>query len=255
MSGPDQTYPCTSCQRRLRWRPDLVGRRVRCPCGAVIVVPDAVTEPVADEDGATDADGSGVREAAAAAGVFGQMGGRSAMERRLERREDEDLGSKAMDVHVPLAFLIVGVIINFALWLIFVDGVGLALLGGLGTVLGEALIFAPLTIFVAFYTASLIDTDFGPLRQATFKLSAIAIGPGAVADCLFFSFMSLATFDFWILPIGFLIFVIVVGSPLALMYRLGLHETALFVAILVLPRIAALFGLGAVFKDLFFSGM
>src|SRR5215213_6848377 len=46
----NQEHPpisCTSCGRKFRYRPELGGRTVKCPCGSAILIPKlrALTEP------------------------------------------------------------------------------------------------------------------------------------------------------------------------------------------------------------------
>lgn len=52
------THPvtCPECDKRYRWKAELAGKKVRCACGAVMVMPDSdpTTEPVPQEDHSED---------------------------------------------------------------------------------------------------------------------------------------------------------------------------------------------------------
>src|SRR3954470_16468461 len=39
MSEPTDTFACSVCGKRYRWKLELAGKRVRCSCGASVTVP------------------------------------------------------------------------------------------------------------------------------------------------------------------------------------------------------------------------
>ncbi|HEX4056147.1 MAG TPA: hypothetical protein VHX86_17945 [Tepidisphaeraceae bacterium] len=47
MEGESGHFQCSACGRQFRWKPELAGRDVRCPCGQVLRCPDA---PAPQED-------------------------------------------------------------------------------------------------------------------------------------------------------------------------------------------------------------
>src|SRR5437762_440145 len=53
-SQPLGHMTCTQCGKRFRYKPDLAGRTVKCPCGARIMVPRVQFTPVYTEDDAPD---------------------------------------------------------------------------------------------------------------------------------------------------------------------------------------------------------
>src|SRR4051794_30652218 len=51
MSANDGKFPCSACQRRYTWKPELAGKRVKCKCGEVMRVPQrSPAEEAADAD-------------------------------------------------------------------------------------------------------------------------------------------------------------------------------------------------------------
>jgi hypothetical protein len=41
-------FPCSSCGREFTWKPEIAGKRAKCKCGAVLVVPK--TRPVIEDE-------------------------------------------------------------------------------------------------------------------------------------------------------------------------------------------------------------
>ena len=182
-------------------------------------------------------------------------GGKSAVVHALEKGEFEVQPSRFKDIYFPAGLLAVGVLVTFVLWVTTAPRLTAGLLAGTLTIVLEAIIFIPLTLGAVLYAARLYQLDFGPIKPALFKLGSIAVGPGSVADILFFGLMSAADADPWTLAAGFIIYVILCGAPMALIFELSLYETLLIVSLLVLPRIALVFVLGAMFVGLFLPGI
>ena len=53
----DSKFACPDCAKTFRWKPDLAGKRVKCPCGGKIEVPTA--DPALAPAGVGDADADG----------------------------------------------------------------------------------------------------------------------------------------------------------------------------------------------------
>ena len=101
------------------------------------------------------------------------------------------------------------------------------------------------------WTARVYDLGLGYLLPALVKLVAVSLGAGAVADVLFFSMMMQVDFDHWILAAGFILYVILCGVPLALMFMIGLQEMLVVVAVMVAPRVGLLYLIASLFPELF----
>src|SRR5688572_14501679 len=54
MESDDPKFSCDACGTEFRWKPEIVGKKAKCKCGAVIEVPEHPTlvpleEPAEDE--------------------------------------------------------------------------------------------------------------------------------------------------------------------------------------------------------------
>ncbi|MEX1016200.1 MAG: hypothetical protein WD534_08560 [Phycisphaeraceae bacterium] len=148
--------------------------------------------------------------------------------------------SQFVDLYLPLTFFAAGLVGIFVLsfWL------SETLLGGLidgGIILAvQLLITTPLLLLAVCLTAFAVGINFGYLGRAIFKLSAICVGPGVLGDIVAILvlpfFHGIIAFVF----IGCIIYLLFLGIPLSLMFKLDFHETAITVAVAIFVRIFTL---------------
>lgn len=187
-------FSCDSCGKQYTWKPELGGKKAKCKCGTVMVVPKelSATEPEPDlydllpqgdvDESATArvvaapvavAAPSKGNSAAPASPMLGYQRGPSARER--ERMSSSVLMEMKRDVYVPVALLIAG----FALYVGFyaikyqLSGAGIAATtAGVGIMMT---IKAVLLIGFALMVAGPLGVSFGGIWTAALKLAAIAV--------------------------------------------------------------------------------
>lgn len=175
----------------------------------------------------------------------------SRVEQALMDREDEMRPSVLKEKVLPGMVAVGGVIVQIVLWFVFANSARAAILGAAGMLAVELLVFAPVAVLAVFITAKLLDVGFGPLVPALVKIIAIAVGAGGVADILFFKIMLSVEFDYQILLVGFVLHMLLIGLPVAIIYELEAFEMALITAIIVIPRLVMLYAMGYAFPHWF----
>jgi hypothetical protein len=262
---------CPKCGKRHKWRAELAGRKAKCPCGAVVTMPaempaaeaPVVAAPTPAEPVVVEAAAEPAPNNAAApiskpppkqlGGLYAQaLGGKtSKVQSALAQREDEVQLSPFKERNLPLLILIVGMIGHVALWQAFMREHLYALGLSLAMVAVQAIVFVPLALGAVMSVAKLMDLGLGELKPALFKLACITLGAGAVADVLFVAFMAYSDFDSWSIAVGFIIYMILVGAPLMALFELELHETAMMIALMTVPRLVLVFGAGVLAPQFF----
>lgn len=196
MSELVQGFSCAGCGRTYAWKEQLAGKRVKCKCGQVIVVPagspEAPQEPPppeqpSEEDLYALAGGAGaaakapsapvmataVAPVAGAAIPLGYQRGPTA--REIERSSSRVLIDPRRDYQVPIALLAIGAILYTSYYAIHY---GLSPLGIMSISIGLAV----MTVFemaaligFAFFIAKPLGVSFGGVGTAMLKLAAIAV--------------------------------------------------------------------------------
>jgi len=219
---------CDACGRRFAWKPQLAGRKVRCPCGQVMTVPEQQS-PTAPEDELYDmapepaapaprsaipitapVHPAGAPGAATPAvdyrrpGVGGLAGEGGRMERYFPDR--------VKDLYMPLALIAGGTVIEFALSLIATRA---GLQGAARSVVYVGLymvINTVLMLFAIFFVAYMREISFGPVPTAILKLCAISIGPGAIGSLVGFllGWFPLGGLIGWV--VGFVLYFALIGA-------------------------------------------
>lgn len=175
----------------------------------------------------------------------------SAVAQALMNREDEVAPSFFKEKLFPAMVAIAGIIAQIVLWFVFATSPGRAVAGSSLMLLAETLLMAPIAVGAVLLVAKIMDIGFGPMIPALIRVCAIAIGAGGVADLLFFKVMLSVDFDYQILLVGFVLHMILIGIPVAIVFELESLEMAAIVSIIVLPRIFILYGLGYMFPHWF----
>jgi hypothetical protein len=207
------TFECLGCGQRFRWKEELAGRAVKCPCGKLVAVP--MREPA--EDVYDFAEGEqpkpvGTRiavpmaQVAAPAVASGAGGALDYAKRSNSPVMDAYFPDRVKDLQAPVAFLLGGVVIEFvAGWFTArqaaaAGGVvaGARVMGFAMANVGTGMVFSTLIMLAAMGIASKCrNLSFGKFWTAVLKLSAISIGSTGVYTA--------ANFFLGKIPFGFLL--------------------------------------------------
>lgn len=281
---------CDNCQKKFTWKAQYAGRRVQCPCGQVMRMPasdpaaaaeaqasplpafdlespppashaTATKRPTLSSSPADQGPGDTFELAieteppppppppssALAAALSARP---SAVAQALESREDEYQPSPLKEQYLPAAIAIGGTLAMVLLWFIFATSTKQALMGAGGMFVAQVLLM-PIAVGAVILIARVMNISLGPTLPSLVKLAAIAIGSGGVADILFFKMMLSVEFDYQMLLVAFVLHMILLGLPVLVLLELELGEMVAIVAIIVVPRIAILYGMGAFFPHWF----
>ena len=181
--GTGLTFACPICAKRMKWKQELIGRRGRCGCGEVIVIPEAPEEDLALAPAAVaqEEQSAPVRHQTAPAFDASRLVG---LKKPLAPEPSEEIKPMpfALGVLAPIALIVVGVAVCFvdatykgpgapspALSQIMLPTV-------LQLVLAVGLGIGAVYLASAFGGVSFVD----PVWQVILKLCAVAILPGPV---------------------------------------------------------------------------
>ncbi len=199
-------FGCDACGKQYTWEPQLAGRRVRCKCGQVVVVPSSPPEAegpydIAPEEPAMSPSSPPVTPALE-------------YQRADVRATETDLyfPDRVKDLYIPLALIGAGTVIEVAMAFFGrrggVDSAESAVLR-----VGIYMIINTVLMLVAiFAVAKLRDISFGPLPTAILKLCGISIGPGAIGSLAGFmlAWLPFGGIVGWIL--GFVLYFALIGA-------------------------------------------
>jgi hypothetical protein len=222
-------FACDGCGKQYTWKPELAGKKAKCKCGAVMMIPaDAPMAPEADGlyDLAPDSApkpkakpkapmaplaprnaGGGrsesLRPAMAAAAHGGGGGGGGPIpagvgyapgptQREKDRFSKDTLFDQNRDLYVPIGIMVAGFILFIVGYSVryHVYGAGIA-----GIAIGAGiltLISAVLLIGMALVIAGPMGVSFGGPASASLKLAAIAIFTDGVLTWLDIGILKLA---------------------------------------------------------------
>jgi hypothetical protein len=194
-------FSCNACNKSYAFKPELANKKVKCKCGAVMVVPDLSANsddelydiadepkqamPVAKPVGTAVSVALGGSAAATVPGkprVLAYKSGPTAREREAARTSV--FTDMYRDVYVPTG-LIVASFVAFTVFTVFFDSAGAA--GAAFYALGMGVVFffkTLLMIGAAFILAPLLGVSFGPLWTAILKLAAVAMAPDVLATII-----------------------------------------------------------------------
>lgn len=179
-------------------------------------------------------------------------GPKSAVARALEERDDEYKPSTFLEYTLPAILIVVGVLFTLGVW---VFGLGhtptLGLAAG-GILVGlHLLLFTPLAIAAAVFTARAMDVGFGDAIPLGLKLAAISLTLASAADTAAFWVFHYEEFDWTFLVAAFAPYAILLLSAFMATFKLDLKEAFMMVALMGLPRLGLVVGLVALAPGLF----
>ena len=196
----DGKFACEACGKRYAWKPQLAGKKAKCSCGAMMIVPQPEA-PKAPADEPEDLYGFAedplpaptvarpmpMPAPAAAAGLAhaggaAAVGYRSAPTRentRQDRFSFDAMTHPPRDLYIPVGLLVVGVL-GIIAWAISLGaGSGgiilVSLITGIATLVKTAIL-----IGLAFMFAPMLGVSFGDARTAILKFAAIIVFTDAV---------------------------------------------------------------------------
>ena len=106
--------------------------------------------------------------------------GRSPVARAIEEGVDAKGSSKLTDIYVPCALIFIGIVGGFGIGLLGAGGVGVV--ASAVKVIVTVVLSVPLMFVAILLGARIAQIAYGPITLALLKLTAIAIGPGAIGD-------------------------------------------------------------------------
>lgn len=172
-------------------------------------------------------------------------------ERETSVRIVTGIHSMFLDVYVPLSIMFVGLFVTVGIWRHnFPESWNTTAIAIFSVVLMQVVLFIPVAVGSAIVVVNMMDMELGPLIPAAIKLAAITLGPAALADGLFFAVLQ-HEFDYELLLLGFVFYLIAIGLPSWAWFRTDLQQTTLLVALQSLPRLAVMFLIAAVAPKLF----
>ena len=161
------------------------------------------------------------------------------------------ISSIFLDVYVPVSIMLVGLFVTVGLWRHhFPEEWSTTAIAIFSVVTMQAVLMVPIAIASALIVANMMDLELGPLIPAAIKLAAITFGPAALADGLLFGILQ-HDFDYELLLLGFVLYLIFIGAPTWAWFRTDLQETTLLVSMQALPRLILFFLAAAVAPKLF----
>lgn len=248
--APPTDAICPGCGRRFRLRAQAIGKKVKCNCGMVFIAESAAGDAsgrVSASDLELDAPAppsptaTPPADGPPAARPFapGTRTHASPVAASLSAGEDEAQESTFRENWLPLGLLIIGLIAGVALWAFWLPTVGAVATVAVVAILVQAILFAPAMLASLALLAKWFDVALGDLRTVMRKIAAISVGSAASADVLFTVALIVADFDWQIVVAGFGFYLILLGIPAAILFEVGVAETAFLVAINFFVRVGA----------------
>ena len=106
------------------------------------------------------------------------------------------------------------------------------------------------------FSARLLEIDYGPLPTGMLKLAAIAVGPGIIGDAAVafitpFFLLAGITGIVSVFAAAFVIYLLLIGAPLALLFDLEFQEVVTSTVVIVVAKIVACFVTVLMLRSLF----
>jgi hypothetical protein len=181
---------CDSCGKQFRWREEIAGKRMKCPCGGVVTIP---ADPPA---GAAQQQATGAGPRVNAAAIMAAKGlppprGKTRALKELEtaksgQEELEEMAKTNLlrDIVIPIPIIIAGLILsylNVTRWPMPGKPAAATHAQAISMVLIAAVVSVVLVVGAIFLTTVLADVTFvGKFHNSILRLCAIAIGPSAI---------------------------------------------------------------------------
>lgn len=256
---------CPGCARTFRIRGEAIGKRVKCNCGTIFEPhrseppkPVQVTQDDLERDSPSTTGkseqqhGLGGESAVAVKALPPAALPRSysAVAQALLNREDDTAESSLRERWVPIALLAIGLPLHYALWNVWLGDIPrLSIVSSIELAV-QLFIFLPAMFGSLLLTARLLDVPLGTLPSMVWKMTALTLGPAAVADVLFTAALILADFDWQIIAAGFGFHLIWVGAAALYIFELNIAQMAFFVTLNFAVRVAAAYPAAAVLGNL-----
>ncbi len=224
---------CDQCGKTYRWKPEFVGRKVKCACGHVI---ECENKPPSDPPGNDLYD---LAHSAAPAKVVSAAP--VAIPYHSVKSEPDVIQqyfpNPTMDLHAPLWLIGGAVVIQIVAVLLFSRRPDLSVLRALVEV-GSEMIGGTIVMLVGILVAAKFrGIQFGPFWTAILKLSAIAVAPSAVMTMLapIAIFIPLGGLLVW--AVGFIAYFALLGT----LFELDQSDTWYCVMVIFVINIAVYF--------------
>lgn len=233
---------CPSCGTRYRWRDEFAGKELNCKCGTAFRAPSLTPGAASSSKPAPPP----LQHPYAL-----PVGGKSAVQRALEAREDEAQLSRVREFIVPVILLPVGAFAGLVGWTQLTGQVGEGLLVTGVMIALQALVFTPLAFWFLTATARWFEMALGLLPAVLFKTAALTLGAAAMADVIFLAFMVNTDFDWWCVVAGYAVYMILCGVPAMYLFEMQVYEAALWMLLNFLPRVIGAYIVAATIPDYF----
>lgn len=176
-----ETGRCPACNQSIK-----TGAVICVKCGYNLKKGKRLQTDVANED---SPQAVGKLPDALANSALANIGGTSSIAKALENREDEYKPSKIVDLWIPIVMIVMGLFITFGGCWLFQNYLPLKdqldwRLHALISYPIQLFVMVPLMLIAATMTVRTLSTSFGPLGPGVLKLTAITMGPLAIADIL-----------------------------------------------------------------------
>ncbi|WP_432797254.1 hypothetical protein [Poriferisphaera sp. WC338] len=242
---------CPACEKQYTWQDQFLGKELHCKCGHLFI-PDP---PVgAGELSQTAQIAARMKaDASRSFSALAQASGRTtSVEAALNERRDEFQINKVLSYYVPIACIFVGIAATLGTMLKAVgDPLAASYLYGILFAL-QLIVFLPLSLWTLIILAKMFDLSFSDLPTTSLKLAAITFLPAGISDIIFGVFMTYAGLeDIWYLAVCLVPYLVLCGIPATMMFGMGLNDSAIFIILLYLPRLAIFFGIAATFPQIF----
>ncbi|MCX5659248.1 MAG: hypothetical protein NTW19_05935 [Planctomycetota bacterium] len=180
------------------------------------------------------------------------VGPKSAVERALAERTEEYQPSPIWEYVVPGAMVALGILFTLGVWAMWLGHTALSGLGAGGILVGmNLLLYLPIAIGAALFTARAMDVGFGAFPPLVLKLAGVSLLCGSMADSVGFWVFHYGEFDWTYLVAAFAPYAFALGPPLMLLFQLEFKEAFMMVAIMAIPRLGLVVGLVALAPSLF----
>ncbi len=214
---------CPQCGKKYRVKAASLQKALQCKCGGKL-------QPLIQTDGKP------APQVVVNSVYANALASRRKVALAVERGEDDTKANPITEVYIPLAVVAVCMAIMMFLaprmlpehvlpWLYLPAALALAIV-----------VFMPASFGVLLMVASFSGTSLGTLRNVLFKLAAVTLGTGMIADLIFFC-AALRVQDYAPAPLyGVMPYLPLVGAPLGIMLGLSIAETVGMSLLLIIPR-------------------
>jgi hypothetical protein len=225
-------FSCVECDRRFTWRHALAGRKVKCPCGAVMICP---ADPCNEGDALF-----AVAPIAQPAPIAIPMASPAPLVYRAPKEDpgivDTYFPNRTMDLHAPLALIGGSVVIQLAATYLYARWwIPVPLHLAMARIGAEMIVGTIIMLIGVLVAAKFRGISFGPFWTALLKLAAISLSPNAAMMLLIMplAFVPLGGLIIW--GVGFSLYFALLGA----FFDLDQEDTWYCVIVIFIVDIAA----------------